>query len=434
MRKFITYILMAVFAFSISIMNVGCSNKQVNESTSSVEAATYIYKQKEYVVKNRQYCMQGDVYFPDELWEQPTVEYISGYDRYNGSVKAYYLKSVPNQGEATDVFAYVGIPNGATKDNPVPGIVLVHGGGGTAFPDWVRSWMDNGYAAIAIDTEGNVPPKDVTMHSAVNCAQTSLRNHGPNNTHYADSSKAIEEQFLYHAVAATIVANSFLGSFEEVDENQIGLTGISWGGVIATNVACYDDRFAFCAPIYGAMAMKGTGGSFGTMYNNNPRAAELWDNHNLLSDCRTPMLFVNWNADPFFAINATSACVTTAQQAEMVLIDSLGHGHGVGANIAEILVFANSVLRRSKVALPQFATYPSFENPTFTFDGVDLKNIRITLYTTKEEKLSPDTAWESTTLPVNSATLHLDLGSDVKAFYVTIERKDFRSTCPVVKR
>jgi hypothetical protein len=34
----------------------------------------------------------------------------------------------------------------------VPGIVLLHGGGGTAFESWVKLWVDRGYAAIAIDT------------------------------------------------------------------------------------------------------------------------------------------------------------------------------------------------------------------------------------------------------------------------------------------
>ncbi len=294
--------------------------------------------------------------------------------------------------------------------------------------------MDNGYAAIAIDTEGKIPPKDITMHSGANCSLTSPKHHGPSNTHYTDSLNNIEDQFLYHAVAATIVANSFLGSFEEVDENKIGLTGISWGGVITTNVACYDDRFAFCAPVYGAMGMDGTAGSFGNMYKSYPRAAELWDNHELLKNCRTPMLFVNWSGDPFFAIDATSACVTTAQKAEMVLIDSLGHGHGTGAAVTEILIFANSVLGISTVALPQFKVYPTFENSTFIFDGLGLDDTRITLYTTQETVLGPNTNWNLTTIPVNGATVDLELGLDVKAFYVTISRGEVRATSPVVKR
>ena len=39
-------------------------------------------------------------------------------------------------------------------DSPVPGVVLVHGGGGTAFSEWVTEWTNRGYAAISIAVEG----------------------------------------------------------------------------------------------------------------------------------------------------------------------------------------------------------------------------------------------------------------------------------------
>ena len=57
---------------------------------------------------------------------------------------------------ATRVFAYYGLPKVA-PGTKVPGMVLVHGGGGTAFDAWVRLWNSRGYAAIAMDTCGCVP-------------------------------------------------------------------------------------------------------------------------------------------------------------------------------------------------------------------------------------------------------------------------------------
>ena len=36
-------------------------------------------------------------------------------------------------------------------------MVLVHGGGGTAFAEWVKAWTSRGYAAIAMDTCGQIP-------------------------------------------------------------------------------------------------------------------------------------------------------------------------------------------------------------------------------------------------------------------------------------
>ncbi len=309
------------------------------------ELPQYDFPQKENVVKDRQYYTGVDeIVFPNELWSSPVYERATQYDRQEYGAQSYFLQSVDFDSKATHVFAFVGIPEGATKDNPVPGVVLVHGGGGTAFPDWVKMWNDKGYAAIAIDTEGRIPSADASLNNSNNVSFESTKHHGPSNTSYQDGDKPADQQYLYHAIASAIVANSFLASFEQVDENKIGLTGISWGGVIATNVAAYDDRFAFAVPVYGAVAMTGTTGLFGTLYNNYPRCSLLWDNVEMLKNCRTPMLFVNWEGDPFFSIDATKKCADTAIYADMVLIPNLQHGHLQGANIKEIFHFANCVL------------------------------------------------------------------------------------------
>ena len=59
--------------------------------------------------------------------------------------------------QKTKVFAYVGFPAGASADKKVPAIVLVHGGGGHAYAEWIKLWTDRGYAAIAMDTTGYFP-------------------------------------------------------------------------------------------------------------------------------------------------------------------------------------------------------------------------------------------------------------------------------------
>src|SRR5258708_40265362 len=70
-------------------------------------------------------------------------------------VRALYFESVPWKGKPTRVFAYYGGPAG----KKLPGMVLIHGGGGTAFAEWVRLWNKRGYAAIAMDTCGALPDK-----------------------------------------------------------------------------------------------------------------------------------------------------------------------------------------------------------------------------------------------------------------------------------
>jgi dienelactone hydrolase len=348
-KKYLSFLLVPL----ICSLFVCCSNaNQSKDEANSPNIPQYTFPTKENIVSDRQYYTGIDeVQFPNQLWSTPVYERAAQYDRQDQGVQAYFLQSVDYNGTPTQVFAFVGIPPTATKDSPVPGVVLIHGGGGTAFPDWVKMWNDKGYAAIAIDTEGRIPSPSASLISHPNDSFESIKHHGPNNTSYNDYAKPANEQYLYHAIAGTIVANSFLSSFEQIDSNKIGLTGISWGGVIATNSAAYDDRFAFVAPVYGAIAMTGTAGIFGTLYNTYPRCSFLWDNVEMLRNCRTPILFVNWEDDPFFKVDATEKCATTAINGRMLLIPELNHGHYQGANIQEIFAFADNVLQRDSSSI-----------------------------------------------------------------------------------
>ena len=116
----------------------------------------------------------------------------------------------------------------------VPGIVLVHGGGGTAFSEWAEIWAKRGYAAIAMDLAGR------------GAERKRLEDGGPDQT-AADKFGAIDgpltDQWTYHAVANVILAHSLLRRFDEVDVDRTALTGISWGGYLTCIVAGLDQRF-----------------------------------------------------------------------------------------------------------------------------------------------------------------------------------------------
>ncbi|MDA1159007.1 MAG: hypothetical protein O2983_05290, partial [Planctomycetota bacterium] len=66
------------------------------------------------------------------------------------------------KGETTDVFAFYATPGtisgDPSKDKNLPAVVLIHGGGGTAFAQWTWLWAKRGYAAIAMDLSGRRPP------------------------------------------------------------------------------------------------------------------------------------------------------------------------------------------------------------------------------------------------------------------------------------
>src|SRR4051794_3110111 len=52
-----------------------------------------------------------------------------------GGLKPLFFDGLPYRGKPTRVFAWYGVP--ARRAGKVPAIVLVHGGGGTAFREWV---------------------------------------------------------------------------------------------------------------------------------------------------------------------------------------------------------------------------------------------------------------------------------------------------------
>ena len=75
-------------------------------------------------------------------------------------LKALFYEGPPYRGKPTRVFAWYGEPK-LEPGRKVPAMVLVHGGGGTAFEAWVRQWVRRGYAAIAMDTSGATPKRAI---------------------------------------------------------------------------------------------------------------------------------------------------------------------------------------------------------------------------------------------------------------------------------
>ncbi|MHB9131187.1 MAG: alpha/beta hydrolase family protein [Armatimonadota bacterium] len=176
----------------------------------------------------------------DTLMTTPEIFPVSDFTE--DGVEALFYESVPWHGTPTRVFAWIGIPEG---DGPFPAMVLVHGGGGTAFAEWVRMWTARGYAAIAMDTCGCLAGGEHSKR---------LRNPhgGPAGWGgFEQIDEPIEDQWSYHAVAAVVRAHSLLRAQPRVDAECIGITGISWGGYLTCIVASIDPRFRCAAPVYG---------------------------------------------------------------------------------------------------------------------------------------------------------------------------------------
>lgn len=258
-------------------------------------------------------------------------------------VRALFYQGLPYRGRPTRVFAWYGVPQGQPGQK-FPGMVLVHGGGGTAFAEWVRLWNQRGYAAIAMDTCGCVP-----VGTYGNWTRHEFG--GPPGWGGFDQiDDPREDQWTYHAVADVILAHSLLRSQPEVDPRRIGLTGISWGGYLTCIVAGVDPRFRFAVPVYGcghildtalAESLRGLG------QERSDRWRQWWDPAQYLGLVRRPMLWVTGSNDFAFPLDALQKSYRQPQGPRTLCIRlRMPHGHGgPGENPEEIRAFADSLLK-----------------------------------------------------------------------------------------
>lgn len=278
----------------------------------------------------------------ESLYRTPQVFQAKEYA--TNDVTAIFYEGEPYQGKPTRVFAYYGFPK-TDPGKKVPGIVLVHGGGGSAFVRWVKLWNSRGYAAISMDTCGSVSGN---THGDEQKGHVRHAWAGPAGWGGFDRvDDPVKDQWTYHAVAAAVRGHSLLRSFPQVDGNRVGLTGISWGGYLTCIVAGVDDRFAFAVPVYGC----GFLGDNSTWLKNfesmgRERAARwlgLWDPSAYLPLAKMPFLWVDGSNDfayPMDSLQKSYRALTVPYTLCIRL--RMPHGHGAaGENPAEIAAFAD---------------------------------------------------------------------------------------------
>ena len=275
-------------------------------------------------------------------------------------VRAFYFEGADYKGEPTRVFAYYAAPEGNPPAGGWPAAVCAHGGGGTAYPDWVKTWNQHGYAAISMDLEGHLP--DGRGHDHAGPARIDW---------FGDRDLPDREQWFYHAVADVIRANSLLRSFPEINKDKIGLTGISWGGTIVGTTAGVDPRFAFVVPVYGCGYIhQSDNDGLAIWFPPRHMTAKQfedyctkWDPSAHLPFAKMPMLWMTGFDDPVFQVDIFSRSAKAAGGPSALCIRGrMLHGHGVGWQKADLYAFADSVVKGGK-PLPSLGR-PEFDPQT----------------------------------------------------------------------
>lgn len=283
------------------------------------------------------------------LTAPPAVQPAEGFGDEPG-VRAIFFDGLPSLGKPTKVFAWLGLP--PNRSGKAPGVVLVHGGGGTAFKEWVKKWNDHGFAAIAIAVEGQTDrqaptraksesnPRGWERHAHAGPARQGI---------YGDSAAPLADQWMYHAVADVTLANSLLRALPEVDAAKVGVCGISWGGIITSTVVGIDTRFAFAIPIYGCGALDRAPNQYGRALSGLAVYREVWEPLLRLPRATMPMLWFTGPRDAHFPLDIQQVSYRAARGPRMVSVPfDMRHGHAPGWNPPDSYVFAKAVVETGR--------------------------------------------------------------------------------------
>ena len=256
-------------------------------------------------------------------------------ERSNG-VQALYYQGEPLNGKPTRVFAWLGRPEGK---GPFPGMVLVHGGGGKAFPDWADFWAKRGYVAISMDLAGCGPTGPLPDGGPDQSDQTKFRDF---------SEAGASSMWTYHAVADVIRAHSLLLSLPEVNRRRTGLTGMSWGGYLACIIAAVDHRFKAAVPVYGCGFLHENSFWLNTLTEMQPERRERWvrcfDPSSYLRQVRCPILFLNGTTDFAYPIDSYKKSYLLVKSPRWVSVQ-IGLPHHHIWNLGEVLAFEDWALK-----------------------------------------------------------------------------------------
>jgi dienelactone hydrolase len=334
-------------------------------------------------------------------------------------MKAIFFDGLPYQGKPTRVFAWLGLPK-LEPGKKAPGIVLVHGGGGTAFEPWVRLWTERGYAAIAMDTCGAIP-----LHTADPKKWQRQDAGGPPGWGGWDQIDAPrEDQWTFHAVADAILANSLLRSQPGVDPDRIGITGISWGGYLTCIIAGVDERFKFAAPVYGCGFTNEHGFADRVNALGPDRAARWmrwWDPSTYLPAAKMPILWVDGTNDFAYTMNALQKSYRLPSSPRSICLrPRMPHGHGPGENPKEIQIFADSIVSGGTPLARVTGQGRDGREAWATFESKE-PIAKAELHFTKDTGPWQKRLWEATPVEITpEGKVHATLPEGTKVYYFNV--------------
>ena len=376
------------------------------------------------------------------VFNTPDFKFTDGFDEHKqfSNIKGLFFKGLPFKGKETKVFCWYGIPEDLSKGDKRPAMVLVHGGGGTVFPEWVKEWTDRGYIAISVALEGQIPGHRVENNQGEKLWPT-FEYSGPRRIGFFEDvvTEKLQDQWFYHAVADVVMAVSLLKSFPEVDTTKIGVTGISWGGILTNVITGVDNRFAFTIPVYGCGFLQETphySDMLGKL-TNEQQAFYLtnWEPSLFVPLQKQPTLFVNGTNDFHFTMNSFTKTFEASPNEKYLYVEhNMKHGHKAGWAPKTIYAFADYITKQGDAPImPRFKALSKKNELRYTYEGKVKK--AFLYYTTDTADWGRDNyIWGQATAKFSDAnkTISASLPEDAVAYFInTVDSEGMMYSSPM---
>ena len=316
-------------------------------------------------------------------------------------VRSFYFENDSYRGKETRIFAWLGMPY-LKKGQTCPAMVLVHGGGGTAFDKWVRLWNGRGYAAIAIDLCGCKPETPIPVLRGVTREKHDLPGPSCWDASFAQMDEDIENHWQYHAITALLRAHTIISNTEGVDPDRVGITGISWGGYITCLMMGIDSRYAAAITVYGCGFITENSSWRDHGYDNAKpedveKWAKYWDPRHYIPSTKIPTLWINGTNDGAYPLDSFKKSYSLSPDPTISIGVEMKHSHSDGWAPREIHHFTDAILKDAAPFPEHVETQMNSSRITSTFNS-SLPLMRAEVCYTRAVGMWQDRKWN--TIPV----------------------------------
>lgn len=325
------------------------------------------------------------------------------------------LYETPTKNEIKKTFAFISYPSSPTPKNGYPAVILIHGGGGTAFFEMSSFWAQKGFVTIAPDFNGKY---------AKSIYERMLDN--PTNVPKGYGSSIdlhSENPWAYFGVLQLKYTIDLLTQLDNIDTNNIFSCGLSWGGFLNLLFISQEKRIKASSVIYSSAFI------FDSEWAQKDGLSKLKkedikdyndyiDPKAYLKQISCPVLFTAGADDPAFKMeNRRKTAENISSKTFFALRQNFEHGNFVGFTQPESPFFFDCFVKNKKFPEPLLI---NLNNSKFYVKSY-FKCSNLFLYATKDDVAATEIqSWKKITVK-NKQKINLEAYS---AIFLTEEKNN----------